>query len=114
MRTLDTFSIRKCLHIFHRERINSGKRTSIPLTRHSTSTAATLRKVRSILRRSFMSENAPAALKLVKWASKLRGLDEAINKLCSSSTIEEQRQIWHSKMKHVLFGRGIKWASSNP
>ena len=50
------------------------------------------------------------ALKLVRWLLRSVGLSKEVEKLCRAKTLNEQREIWHGKIRRVLLSRVLSWA----
>lgn len=50
------------------------------------------------------------ALKLVRWLLRLVGLSKEVDELCKAKTLNEQREIWHGKIRRVLLSRVLNWA----
>ena len=49
------------------------------------------------------------ALRLVRWLLWSLGLREDVEKLCKAKTLNEQREVWHSKIRGVLLSRFLSW-----
>ncbi|KAF2843141.1 hypothetical protein M501DRAFT_1005791 [Patellaria atrata CBS 101060] len=49
------------------------------------------------------------AIQLVGWLFKIFGLSGQVQKLCSASTLNEQREIWHRSLRNVLLSRILSW-----
>ncbi|KAH0561936.1 hypothetical protein GP486_003354 [Trichoglossum hirsutum] len=49
------------------------------------------------------------AIKLVKWLFGSLGLSAEIQKLCRAKTLNEQREVWHNKIRKVLLSRVLSW-----
>lgn len=50
------------------------------------------------------------ALKLVRWLLRLVGLSKEVDELCKAKTLNEQREIWHGRIRRVLLSRVLNWA----
>ena len=50
------------------------------------------------------------ALKLVKWVFRLSGLTPDVQRLCEAKTLNEQREIWHQRIRRVLLNRLLNQA----
>jgi len=50
------------------------------------------------------------AVKLVRWLLWSVGLSNEVERLCKAKTLNEQREIWHSKIRRVLLNRVLSWA----
>ncbi|KAH0542637.1 hypothetical protein FGG08_002960 [Glutinoglossum americanum] len=50
------------------------------------------------------------AIKLVKWLFTSLIPSAEIRKLCGAKTLNEQREIWHSRVRKVLLSRVLSWA----
>ncbi|KAI9710052.1 MAG: hypothetical protein M1812_007516 [Candelaria pacifica] len=49
------------------------------------------------------------AIKLVRWLFYVLGLSDEVKRLCVAKTLNEQREIWRSKVRRVLLNRFLNW-----
>lgn len=47
------------------------------------------------------------ALRLARWIFTITGLSGEVTKLCNANSLQEQKEIWNSKIKPVLFNRFV-------
>ncbi|KAI9684147.1 MAG: hypothetical protein M1829_003417 [Trizodia sp. TS-e1964] len=50
------------------------------------------------------------AIKLSKWLFRLLGLSSDVRRLCAATTLNEQREIWHKRIRGALLNRLLSWA----
>ncbi|KAI9870567.1 MAG: hypothetical protein M1830_004092, partial [Pleopsidium flavum] len=58
----------------------------------------------------YESGSSGNALRLVRWLFWSLGLSREVEKLCSARTLNEQREIWCSRIRGVLLSRVLSWA----
>jgi hypothetical protein len=55
------------------------------------------------------------ALRIAGWAIKLAGKQDAVKRLCTAKTLEQQREIWNGGLRQALLGSPlIRLCVSNP
>ncbi|KAI9810421.1 MAG: hypothetical protein M1826_003637 [Phylliscum demangeonii] len=47
------------------------------------------------------------AMRLARWLFRVAGLQPHVDRLCAATTLAEQRQIWHQRIRHVLLSRTL-------
>ncbi|KAI9780899.1 MAG: hypothetical protein M1835_004411 [Candelina submexicana] len=49
------------------------------------------------------------AIRLVRWLFYMLGLSDEVKRLCAAKTLNEQREVWRSKVRRVLLNRFLNW-----